>query len=177
MAEQNRTSGNLKYDSHQQSDFPFNKVSCPSPPFLQQRLIDTRTRPRPWMCLSSWKKWKVSQCHSPLKQEEVDIVVALGEEVSQHAGRVTAADLIGRQPEVDALDKVPHLSDRVLVETSGRERKRNKKKQQLPFCFKGFQLKKGQSELTLTFLWLPAGWRTSRSGCQTPGWPGRWPWP
>lgn len=55
-----------------------------------------------------------------MKQEEVDIIVALGEEVSQNAGGVTTADLIGRQPKVDALDKIPHLSDRVLAETPTR---------------------------------------------------------
>lgn len=52
----------------------------------------------------------------PLEQEEVDVIVALGEEVSQHAGWVAAADLICRQPEVHALHKVPELSDQVLAE-------------------------------------------------------------
>lgn len=37
----------------------------------------------------------LSQRNSPLKQEEVDIIVALGEEVSQNAGGITTADLIG----------------------------------------------------------------------------------
>lgn len=64
-----------------------------------------------------------SQRNSPLKQEEVDIIVALGEEVSQHAGGITTADLIGRQAKVDALDKIPHLSDCVLAETPAKERK------------------------------------------------------
>lgn len=59
----------------------------------------------------------LSQGNSPLKQEEVDIIVALGEEVSQNAGGITTADLIGWQPEVDALDKIPHLSNHVLAET------------------------------------------------------------
>lgn len=63
-----------------------------------------------------------SQCDSPLKQEEVDIIVALGEEVSQDAGGVTTADLIGRQPKVDALDKIPHLSHYILIETPARGR-------------------------------------------------------
>ena len=54
---------------------------------------------------------------SPLKQEEVEIVVALGEEVAQDAGGIPTADLIGRQSKVDTLDKVPHLGHPVLVET------------------------------------------------------------
>ena len=55
--------------------------------------------------------------NSPLKQEEVEIVVALGKEVAQDAGGIPTADLIGRQPKVDTLDKVPHLGHPVLVET------------------------------------------------------------
>lgn len=31
----------------------------------------------------------------PLKEKEVDIVVALGQKVAQHSGGVTTADLIG----------------------------------------------------------------------------------
>lgn len=62
------------------------------------------------------------QRNSPLKQEEVDIIVALGEEVSQNAGGISAADLIGRQAKVDALDKIPHLSHYVLAETPTRGR-------------------------------------------------------
>lgn len=57
------------------------------------------------------------QPDSPLKQKQVDVIVALGEEVPQNTGGIAAADLIGRQPEVDALDEVPHLSDLVLAET------------------------------------------------------------
>ncbi len=64
----------------------------------------------------------LSQRNSPLKQEEVDIIVALGEEVSQNASGITTADLIGWQSEVNALDKIPHLSDRVLAETPARGR-------------------------------------------------------
>lgn len=61
-----------------------------------------------------------SQHNSPLEQEEVDVIVTLGEEVSQHPGRITTADLIGRQSKVDALDKVPHLSHDVLAEAPAR---------------------------------------------------------
>lgn len=62
------------------------------------------------------------QPDSPLKQKQVEVIVALGEEVPQNTGGIAAADLIGRQPEVDALDKIPHLSDLVLAEapTGGR---------------------------------------------------------
>lgn len=59
-----------------------------------------------------------AQHNSPLKQEEVDIIVALREKVSQNTGGITAADLIGWKSEVDALDEIPHLSDIVLTETS-----------------------------------------------------------
>lgn len=38
---------------------------------------------------------RFSQHNSPLKQEEVDIIVALCEKVPQNAGGITAADLIG----------------------------------------------------------------------------------
>ena len=52
-----------------------------------------------------------------MEEEEVEIVVALGEEVAQHSGRVATADLIGRQAEVDALHEVPQLGHRVQTET------------------------------------------------------------
>ena len=65
--------------------------------------------------------------NSPLKQEEVEIIVALGEEVSQNAGGITTADLIGRQAEVDALDKIPHLSNHVLIETPARGKEKRER--------------------------------------------------
>lgn len=57
--------------------------------------------------------------HSPLEEEEVQVVVLLGEEVAQDAGRVAAADLVGGKGEVDALDEVPQLRHRVLAEHPG----------------------------------------------------------
>lgn len=69
------------------------------------------------------EEMKLSLHNSPLEQEEVDIIVALCEEVSQNTGGITTADLIGWQPKVDALDKIPHLSDCVLTETSMKGRK------------------------------------------------------
>lgn len=52
----------------------------------------------------------------PLEEEEVQVVVVLGEEVAQDAVWVATFDLIGRQAEVDTLYKVPELSNRVPVE-------------------------------------------------------------
>lgn len=58
-----------------------------------------------------------TECPSlPLKQEEVDIIVALGEEVSKDSRWVAATDLVGRQPKVNTFHKVPKLSDQVLAE-------------------------------------------------------------
>lgn len=45
----------------------------------------------------------------PLEEEEVEVVVFLGEEVAQDAGGIATADLVGRQSKVDALHKVPQL--------------------------------------------------------------------
>lgn len=73
------------------------------------------------------EEMRLSQRNSPLKQEEVDIIVALRKEVSQNTGGITTADLIGRQPKVDALDKIPHLSNSVFTETSARRRKHDMK--------------------------------------------------
>lgn len=41
------------------------------------------------------EEMKLSLHNSPLEQEEVDIIVALCEEVSQNTGGITTADLIG----------------------------------------------------------------------------------
>lgn len=56
------------------------------------------------------------------------MVEFLGEEVAQDAGRVATADLIGRQGEVDALDKVPELSHKVLIKHPDGEKRRNTKR-------------------------------------------------
>jgi hypothetical protein len=42
-----------------------------------------------------------------LEQKKVEVVVSLGKEIAQNSGGVSTPDLIGRQAEVDALDKVP----------------------------------------------------------------------
>ena len=60
---------------------------------------------------------------SPLEEEEVDIVVAFGQEVAQHTSGVTTADLIGWQAKVNTLHKVPQLGYGVLAETPGEEHK------------------------------------------------------
>lgn len=57
-----------------------------------------------------------AQSVSPLKQEEIDVVVALGEEVSEDPRWVAAADLVGGQPEIHAFHEVPKLGDQVLAE-------------------------------------------------------------
>lgn len=58
-----------------------------------------------------------TECPSlPLKQEEVDIIVALGEEVSKDSCWVATTDLVGRQPKVNTFHKVPKLSNQVLAE-------------------------------------------------------------
>ena len=61
---------------------------------------------------------------SPLEQEEVDVVVALGEEVAEDPSRVAAADLVGGQPKVHALDEIPQLRNQVLAELPGRENRK-----------------------------------------------------
>lgn len=59
--------------------------------------------------------------NSPLEEEKIEMVEFLGEEVAQDASGIAAADLIGWQGEVDALDKVPELSHWVLIEHPGRK--------------------------------------------------------
>lgn len=52
---------------------------------------------------------------SPLKQEEVEVVVALCQEVSQNSCGIARSNLIRRQTEVNAFHKVPELSHQVLI--------------------------------------------------------------
>lgn len=51
-----------------------------------------------------------------MEEEEVQVVVILGEEVTQNAVWVATFDLVGRQAEVNTLYEVPELSNRVHVE-------------------------------------------------------------
>lgn len=51
-----------------------------------------------------------------MEEEEVQVVVVLGEKVAQNAVWVATFDLIGRQAKVDTLYKVPELSNVVFVE-------------------------------------------------------------
>lgn len=53
---------------------------------------------------------------SPLKEEQVHIVVTLGQEVAEDPVRVATFDLVGREAKIQALDKVPELGHLVLVE-------------------------------------------------------------
>lgn len=63
------------------------------------------------------KKTQLQLCKvSPLEEKEVEVVVLLSEEVSKDASGVATADLICRQGEVDALDKVPELGHKILAE-------------------------------------------------------------
>ena len=70
----------------------------------------------------AWSGWH--RVPSPLEQEEVDVVVALGEEVAEDPSRVAAADLVGGQPKVHALDEIPQLRNQVLAELPGRENRK-----------------------------------------------------
>lgn len=65
----------------------------------------------------------------PLEEEEVQEVEVLGEEVSQDLVWVATFDLIGRQAEVDALDKVPELSNRVSVEPPVEQKRHDEMRQ------------------------------------------------
>lgn len=56
---------------------------------------------------------------SPLEQEEIEVVVALRQEVSQNTCRVTRSNLIGRQTKVNTFDKIPQLSHQILIEAPG----------------------------------------------------------
>lgn len=52
----------------------------------------------------------------PLEEEQVEVVVFLGEEVAEDTSGISTTDLIGRQAEVNTLDKVPELGHKVLIE-------------------------------------------------------------
>lgn len=61
----------------------------------------------------------------PLEQKQVEVVVFLGEEVAEDTSGISTADLIGRQAEVNALDKVPELGHEVLIELPKQKREKN----------------------------------------------------
>lgn len=52
----------------------------------------------------------------PLEEKQVEVVVFLGKEVAEDTSGISTADLIGWQAEVNALDKVPELGHKVLIE-------------------------------------------------------------
>ena len=54
--------------------------------------------------------------HLPFEEEQVRIVVVLGEEVAEDPVGVTAADLVRGQAKVDTLDKVPQLRRQIVCE-------------------------------------------------------------
>lgn len=54
----------------------------------------------------------------PSKENQIDIVVALGEKIAQNSGRIAASNLSRRVAKVDTFHKVPHLSSSILRERS-----------------------------------------------------------
>jgi len=52
----------------------------------------------------------------PFEEDEVEIVVVFGQHVADDACRVTRADLVARQDEVDTLGEVPQLGRHVVSE-------------------------------------------------------------
>lgn len=62
----------------------------------------------------------------PLKEEKVQVIVVLCEEVAQDSVWVATFYLVGRQAKVDTLYKVPELSNRVSVEPPVEQKRRNK---------------------------------------------------
>lgn len=63
-----------------------------------------------------------------MEEEEVKVVVVLGEKVAQDAVRVATFDLVGRQAEVDTLYEVPELSNGVIVEPPVEQKRHDEKK-------------------------------------------------
>ena len=73
-----------------------------SPPAMATESLPTLAAPPYSYCprppiLCAWPGWH--RAPSPLEQEEVDVVVALGEEVAEDPSWVAAADLVGGQPD------------------------------------------------------------------------------
>ena len=85
--------------------------------FLQQDRLTVCFLPDSSLCAKLCKL--LADGDSPLKQEEVQVVVALRQEVSKNSCRVTRSNLIGWQTEVKTFDKIPELSHQVLIETPG----------------------------------------------------------
>lgn len=87
-----------------------------------------------------WSDYGTQRVSLPLKQEEVDIIVALCEEVSKHSCWVATTDLVGRQPKVNTFHKVPKLSNQVLAEFPKTEIFR-KVRAWTPLLVKGYQFR------------------------------------
>lgn len=51
-----------------------------------------------------------------MEEEEIEVIVFLGEKVSKDPCRVSTADLVRRQREVDALHEIPELCHRIVTE-------------------------------------------------------------
>lgn len=76
---------------------------------------NTRKRISPRLVLSV----AVVEALSPLpfEQEQVEVVVLLGEEVAKDTSRIPRSDLVCRQSEVHTLDEIPQLGSSILGET------------------------------------------------------------
>lgn len=53
----------------------------------------------------------------PLKEEEVEVVVVLGKKISKNTIRVATFDLVCWETKINALYKVPELSNSIPVES------------------------------------------------------------
>ena len=58
----------------------------------------------------------IKEGNLPFEEEEIEIVVLLGEEISQNPSGVCRPDLIGRQGKVNTLGEVPQLGWLVVKE-------------------------------------------------------------
>lgn len=89
---------------------------------------------------------------SPLKQEEVEVVVALCQEVSQNSCGIARSNLIGRQTEVNAFHKVPELSHQVLIKApaDGQVGQRHRSDRQVTLSSTILSFRIQMTNLTLT---------------------------
>lgn len=65
----------------------------------------------------------------PLEEEEVQVIVVLGEKVAQNTVWVATFNLVGREAKIDTLNKVPKLSDRVPVEPPVEQKDTNREEE------------------------------------------------
>lgn len=96
----------------------------------------------------STQVWKAVTVIVPLEKKEVQVVIVLCEKVAQNAVGVATFDLVGREAKVDALYKVPQLSNRVPVKPPEKKRSNGDTDQLCTCCCPQFKhlfvLKLGQ---------------------------------